>query len=1023
MDNRSGTVDDTGTGDYRLYLAIPPVAEHGSLINGGFVQETIELGDIDTWSFDTSAGQVVQLSLTDVNNTDLSAYLAVYAPDGSYVTHGQGNTVSKANFTAAQSGTYTVLVMDNRSGTVDDTGTGDYRLYLAIPPVAEHGSLINGGFVQETIELGDIDTWSFEAGIGEFVQLSTADINQTNLSAYLVVYAPDGSYVTHGQGNTVSKASFTAVQTGTYTVLVMDNRSGTVDDTGTGDYRLYLAIPPVAEHGSLINGGFVQETIELGDIDTWSFEAGIGEFVQLSTANINQTNLSAYLVVYAPDGSYVTHGQGNTVSKASFTAVQTGTYTVLVMDNRSGTVDDTGTGDYQLYLVRVPGANEHGQIDGVGSLEEYIDLGDLDTFTFSGEAGDIINISVTDIDETNLAPYLYLFAQNGTYLTQRGGTTVAELIDYSLPDDGIYTLMVMDNSSGTVNDTGIGPYRLDYNLPDAPPDPQQPVAVAIAPAEAYRGEVINLDGSGSFDPDDAPQPLSYLWQLISVPDDSVLTDTDIESANVAIASIQADVSGEYRFQLTVNDGLLSDSAEVLVSVLNRIPVADAGEDQSVPVNSLVNLDGSESVDADGDLISYQWQFLSMPVGSNVMLENADSVAPYFTPDMAGDYTIGLIVSDAEDSSTQDAVTIEAIATNVAPQANAVYSGELSIGSTILLDGSGSSDADNGPSPLSYQWQFVGVPTGSELTDDNISSANSPLASFTADAQGTFELLLSVSDGDLSDTATLSVTITNEIICELSVSAGADFSTELGTVAELNGSDTSASADCDELSYQWQFISVATGSSLGNEDISASDQAVAIFTADVTGTYVLQLHVSSNDVAETDSVVVTVTENAIPVANAGADQQIELGDTVLLNGSQSYDPDNNPQPLSYQWQLLSTPNDSEALITAASQAEAMFTPDIAGQYLLQLSVSDGLANDNDTLTVTVDEAAEPQMCDIDGDLVIDATDIRAIMARRNTPANDNTDRADWNGDGIINVLDARGCVRQCSLPGCATPTIN
>ncbi|GGD63320.1 PPC domain-containing protein [Lacimicrobium alkaliphilum] len=1021
MDNRSSTVNDTGTGDYRLYLAIPPVAEHGSLIDGSYVEETIELGDIDTWSFEANVGDVVQLSLTDINDTDLSANLTVYAPDGSYVTWGQGNTVSKASFTAAQAGTYTVLVMDNNSSTVNDTGTGDYRLYLAIPPVAEHGSLINGSYVQETIELGDIDTWSFEASVGEFVQLSLTDINDTDLSAYLAVYAPDGSYVTWGQGNTVSKASFTAAQTGTYTVLVMDNRSSTVNDTGTGDYRLYLAIPPVAEHGSLINGGYVEESIELGDIDTWSFEASVGEFVQLSLTDINDTDLSAYLAVYAPDGSYVTWGQGNTVSKASFTVAQTGTYTALVMDNRSSTVNDTGTGDYRLYLARIPGANEHGQIDGAGSLEEYIDLGDLDTFTFNGLAGDIINIRVTDIDETNLAPFIYLFDQSGTYLTQRGGTTVAELIDYSLPGDGTYTLLVMDNNSSTVNDTGIGPYRLDYNLPDAPPDPEQPVAVAIAPAEAYRAEVINLDGSGSFDPDDSPQPLSYLWQLISVPDNSAITETDIQSANNPIASIQGDVSGEYRLLLTVDDGLLNDSAEVLVSVLNRTPVADAGEDKSAPVNTLVSLDGSGSSDADGDLITYQWQFLTLPAGSNATLEDAESVAPYFTPDIAGSYAIGLVVSDAEDDSPQDVVTIEVTAANIGPQASAVYTGDLTVDATISLDGSGSVDPDNGPLPLSYQWRFQSVPGDSTLDDTDITSANSPLAAFSADVEGSYVLVLEVTDGELSDDTALSINIISPEICELSVSAGPDITLELGNSAMLNNATITASDVCEAVTYQWQFVSVAPDSNLVSADISNADQPDATFVPDSGGSYVVQLQVSNADISASDSLTVTVTENAIPIANAGIDQQIELGETARLDAGQSYDPDNAPQPLTYLWQILSAPSGSSAVIMPADAAATDFTPDISGDYLVQLRVFDGQASDTDTMQLTVDTPAEPQMCDIDGNLVIDKVDIRAIMVRRNSPASGDSDRADWNSDGIINVLDARGCVLQCTLSGCATPT--
>ncbi|ALS98092.1 PPC domain-containing protein [Lacimicrobium alkaliphilum] len=279
----------------------PLSATADSLQNGGIVSGAISfVGEQDNWTFNANAGSQIFISVVDINDTSLSALATLSGPDGNTVSTGQGNRISKINVTASLSGTYTITIRDNNSGTDNDTGMGNYSVYLAIPPVAEHGSLVNGDYVQETIELGDIDTWSFDTSAGQVVQLSLTDVNNTDLSAYLAVYAPDGSYVTHGQGNTVSKANFTAAQSGTYTVLVMDNNSGTVNDTGTGDYRLYLAIPPVAEHGSLVNGDYVQETIELGDIDTWSFDTSAGQVVQLSLTDVNNTDLSAYLAVYAP---------------------------------------------------------------------------------------------------------------------------------------------------------------------------------------------------------------------------------------------------------------------------------------------------------------------------------------------------------------------------------------------------------------------------------------------------------------------------------------------------------------------------------------------------------------------------------------------------------------------------------------------------------------------------------------------------------------------------------------------------
>lgn len=57
------------------------------------------------------------------------------------------------------------------------------------------------------------------------------------------------------------------------------------------------------------------------------------------------------------------------------------------------------------------------------------------------------------------------------------------------------------------------------------------------------------------------------------------------------------------------------------------------------------------------------------------------------------------------------------------------------------------------------------------------------------------------------------------------------------------------------------------------------------------------------------------------------------------------------------------------------------------------------------------------CDVDGDDVIDITDIRAIFSARNINV-DHFDPRDHNSDRVINVSDARGCQLKCDMPRCA-----
>jgi hypothetical protein len=88
------------------------------------------------------------------------------------------------------------------------------------------------------------------------------------------------------------------------------------------------------------------------------------------------------------------------------------------------------------------------------------------------------------------------------------------------------------------------------------------------------------------------------------------------------------------------------------------PVADAGSDLSVAVGDTVQLDGSGSVDPDGDPLAFTWSFESVPVGSAATLVLAGSAKPSFTADVVGAYVVLLEVFDG-DASAFDSVTVAA----------------------------------------------------------------------------------------------------------------------------------------------------------------------------------------------------------------------------------------------------------------------------------------------------------------------------------------------------------------------------
>jgi hypothetical protein len=92
--------------------------------------------------------------------------------------------------------------------------------------------------------------------------------------------------------------------------------------------------------------------------------------------------------------------------------------------------------------------------------------------------------------------------------------------------------------------------------------------------------------------------------------------------------------------------------------VNQPPVANAGPDQSVASKAKVNLNGSNSSDPDGAIVSYQWKQTS---GAGVSLKNADAAVASFTAPTVRrgttTLTFDMTVTDDQGASATDSVVV------------------------------------------------------------------------------------------------------------------------------------------------------------------------------------------------------------------------------------------------------------------------------------------------------------------------------------------------------------------------------
>lgn len=162
--------------------------------------------------------------------------------------------------------------------------------------------------------------------------------------------------------------------------------------------------------------------------------------------------------------------------------------------------------------------------------------------------------------------------------------------------------------------------------------PQQPLS-----------PVIELDGTVSISPDGSE--LSYEWKQLSGP------GVELSDPYAAKPYFRTAKPGVYEFQLVVTaNGLSSDPHIVRLEIEheNLPPVAKTPAEVFGQVGSILEIDGRESFDPEGQNLIYRWRPLTP--GLNIPLSALSMPVLAFEPPTDGIFELELIVSDGEKAS-------------------------------------------------------------------------------------------------------------------------------------------------------------------------------------------------------------------------------------------------------------------------------------------------------------------------------------------------------------------------------------
>ena len=117
----------------------------------------------------------------------------------------------------------------------------------------------------------------------------------------------------------------------------------------------------------------------------------------------------------------------------------------------------------------------------------------------------------------------------------------------------------------------------------------------------------------------------------------------------------------------------------------------------------------------------------------------------------------------------------------------------------------------------------------------------------------------------------------------------------------------------------------------------------------------------------------------PVAVSSASVQVKRDTLYQLDGTQSYDVDNDQEPLLYFWEITSAPEGSIAFLDDPTSSQPFIYADILGTYIVQLTVTDSTGLESEYSSATMVEVIpyENLMVEVSWDVVGTDLDLHLV----------------------------------------------
>ncbi len=724
----------------------------------------------------------------------------------------------------------------------------------------------------------------------ELDDVSLCGVSSTTLSPNFIEPGQPPYTYEWSTGATTPSITVNTPGTNTYTVTVTD----LCGDTSTAEATVTLEPAPTAN----LSGSGVFCANQTPSIDLTLTFTGFGPW----TVEINH------------NGSTETYTFSQT--PATFTATQSGTYSLVSVTTQSGcTGTATGTVNLQEIEVSLTLTPTYPTCNGAnnGSIQASASGGN-GPFTYEWDNG------FNGSNPTNLGPGTYFVTvTNGQGCTQTESVELTEppALTASAENTGNIDCNHPTGSAEVTVEGGTPGYNYNWSGGSGGPNPTfttggtytvtvsdannctvtasvtitadltPPTAVATSPGPITCNDPeITLSGNGS----STGPNFSYEWSGPGI----TCCETTLEPV--------VNAPGTYVLTVTNSDNGCTSTAAVTIQQNTTPPTVVIAPPQNISCttpNVTLNAGGSSQ----GPNFTFEWS-----TGDGNFTGGTNTYTP--TVNQAGTYT--LVITNTTNGCTNEASVTVSGNTEV-PTATIEPPGTVNCYTPeIELDASGSSQGGN----FTYQWS---AGSGGNFTGGT--NTTNP----TVNAGGTYTI--TVTNTDNNCTATASVTVTANLTLPTAVAAPPPVLTCQDPEITINGNGSSTGP---EFTYEWTANpgNIVSGENTLNPVVNEA------------GTYTLI--VTNNDNGCTASVTVNVSSNQnYPDANAGPELTLNCTNpTISLQGSGS-----SGNGITIQW----TPNPGN-IVSGGNT----YTPVVnqAGTYILTVTnTNNGCSS---TAEVTISE---------------------------------------------------------------------